>query len=87
MNTKRALITGITGFIGPHLADALLSEGNVTVMGTCQDGVVFQPSHVPKNVELFPMDLTDRSSVMATVSKTNPDYIFHLAGHSNVVRS
>lgn len=83
----RILITGITGFVGSHLAEYCLKKGD-KVFGT-----VF-PHHlgnetknledIIKKVTLFTGDLLDYSFVYETIRKAKPDVIFHLAAQSFV---
>lgn len=88
MKTKRALITGINGFVAPHLAELLLDCGDITVMGTYQNAKNLQIiKSIHSNIELFQMDLIDPASIKETLSHAKPDYIFHLAAQSSVVLS
>lgn len=84
---KKALITGITGFAGSHLADLLLKEG-MEVWGTTRprsktDNIDF----VKNKLHLEDADLLDSHSLYTIVSKIKPDYIFHLAAQSFVQSS
>jgi GDP-4-dehydro-6-deoxy-D-mannose reductase len=85
----KALITGITGFAGSHLAELLLAEHpDVEVYGTYRwrsrmDNV----EHLRGRIQLVECDLRDLSSVLATLERTRPDYIFHLAAQSFVPAS
>ena len=85
----RALITGITGFAGSHLAEYLLAEHpEVEVHGTYRwrsrmDNV----EHLRGSIHLVETDLRDFSSVLAVLERTRPDYIFHLAAQSFVPAS
>ena len=84
---KTALITGITGFAGSHLAELLLTEG-VNVCGiqrwrsktdnieNIQDKIIIQEA-----------DLLDAHSLYKVVDEIRPDYIFHLAAQSYVQTS
>jgi len=85
----KALITGITGFAGSHLAEYLLAEQpGVEVFGTYRwrsrmDNV----EHLVDRVTLLEGDLRDYTSLHAALSKSRPDYIFHLAAQSFVPAS
>ena len=86
-NSKRALITGIAGFAGSHLAELLLSQ-KFEVYGTCR------PRSKTENIDdikgklhLEDADLLDSHSLYTIISKIKPDYIFHLAAQSFVPTS
>lgn len=83
------LITGITGFVGSHLAEYVLSldEGH-KVFGMCRwrspkDNL----SDLHGKVELFDGDLTDMGSMIRHLDDIKPDVIFHLAAQSYVLTS
>ena len=85
----RALITGITGFAGSHLAEYLLAEHpEVEVFGTYRwrsrmDNI----SHIDGRVRLVECELRDASSVDRMIGETRPDLVFHLAAQSFVPSS
>ncbi|MCL4338774.1 GDP-mannose 4,6-dehydratase [Patescibacteria group bacterium] len=84
---KVALITGITGFAGSHLAELLLSEG-VEVHGVQRwrsksDNI----DHIKNKVKLHEADLLDAHSLYTVVDEIKPNYIFHLAAQSYVQSS
>jgi GDP-4-dehydro-6-deoxy-D-mannose reductase len=85
----RALITGITGFAGSHLADFLLAEHpEVEVFGTYRwrsrrDNI----EHLDGKVTLLETDLRDYTSVHAALARSRPDAVFHLAAQSFVPTS
>jgi GDP-4-dehydro-6-deoxy-D-mannose reductase len=85
----RALITGITGFAGSHLAEYLLNEHpDVEVFGTYRwrsrmDNI----EHLRSRVKLLEADLRDYTSMHAALEKSRPDVIFHLAAQSFVPSS
>lgn len=85
----RALITGITGFAGSHLAEYLLAEHpDVEVYGTYRwrsrmDNV----EHIRSRIKLLEADLRDYTSMHAALEKSRPDVIFHLAAQSFVPSS
>jgi len=84
---KRALITGITGFAGSHLAEFLLKE-KVDLYGICRwrasrDNIL----HLNKKLKLIEADLLDSHSLDALMLEVRPDLIFHLAAQSFVPAS
>jgi GDP-4-dehydro-6-deoxy-D-mannose reductase len=85
----RALITGITGFAGSHLAEFLLNEHpEVEVFGTYRwrsrmDNI----EHLRSKVKLLEADLRDYTSMYNALERSRPDYIFHLAAQSFVPSS
>jgi GDP-mannose 4,6-dehydratase len=80
----RALITGITGFVGSHMAEYLLSK-NVEVHGVIRwRSPKENISGFINNVYLHYGDILDRSSLDKTIKTVRPDYIFHLAAQSYV---
>ena len=85
----RALITGITGFAGSHLADYLLAEQpEVEVFGTYRwRSRKENIEHLGDRIHLVEADLRDYTSIHATLEEVRPDYIFHLAAQSFVPSS
>ncbi len=85
----RALITGITGFAGSHLAEYLLADHpGVEVFGLYRwRSRMENIEHVRSKVKLLECDLRDYTSVHAALAASRPDYIFHLAAQSFVPSS
>lgn len=86
---KKALITGITGMVGSHLADFLLENTDWVVYGACRwrsplDNVSHLLERVNKKdrVHFEYADLNDGISLIDLINKTKPDYVFHLAAQS-----
>jgi GDP-4-dehydro-6-deoxy-D-mannose reductase len=87
MSFVRALITGFTGFVGSHLAEALLEAGH-EVHGlhrwrSRMDNV----EHLRGRVHLVEGDVADPVSMRRVVAQTRPQWIFHLAAQSFVPSS
>lgn len=84
----RILITGITGFVGGHLTEALRAEGGHTLVGLSRapdwPGLL---SHLAGAAELHVAELLDAARVEAIVRAARPDWVFHLAGYANTGRS
>ena len=88
---KRALITGITGQDGPYLAKLLLEKG-YKVFGTYRRTSTpnfwrLQQLGIIDKVTLIPADLSDMSSLLETVTVSNPSEIYNLAAQSFVGNS
>ena len=89
MVIKRALITGITGMVGSHLAEFLLRHTDWDVYGMCRwrsplDNIESLISYINKGERVFLLygDLRDTLSVQDVMKKARPDYVFHLAAQS-----
>jgi GDP-4-dehydro-6-deoxy-D-mannose reductase len=83
----RVLITGITGFVGSHLAEYALEQG-VEVIGSVRPRSRYE--HIDAfraRLQLVECDLRDATSVRTLVGHTRPDWIFHLAAQSFVQAS
>lgn len=85
----KALITGITGMVGSHLADFLLANTDWEVYGVCRwrsplDNVEHLLDHVNKKERIYfeYADLNDQMSLIKVIDDVRPDYIFHLAAQS-----
>lgn len=85
----RALITGVTGFVGSHLAELLINEHpEWEVHGTKRwrsprENLV----EIEDSLTLHDCDLTDMSSLLNLLEEVQPDRIFHLAAQSYVMMS
>ena len=81
---RTALITGVTGFIGGHLADHLLAHGGWRVVGLSRRaGWAVAWNHLAGRVELRACDLHDTAEVERLLRAVRPDAMFHLAGYAN----
>jgi GDP-4-dehydro-6-deoxy-D-mannose reductase len=83
--TESILITGITGFVGSHLADLAL-EKNCKVYGLKRWNLsrLRNIRHIMDKIEWIDCDITDPVSVKKAITKSKPDKIFHLAAESFV---
>jgi GDPmannose 4,6-dehydratase len=85
----RALVTGITGQDGSHLAELLLSKG-YDVFGLLRgqnNPKLEQVQRAMPEVEIVEGDLTDLSSLVAAVELTQPDEVYNLGAISFVALS
>lgn len=76
----RALITGVGGFAGSHLADALLARPETEVWGCVIGGP--RPGYLAEQVRLIQADLRDPAAVTALLDRVQPDRLYHLAGQA-----
>ena len=84
---KKALITGITGFAGSHLAELLLKKGFEVYGTTRPRSKTENIDHIKRKIFLFDADILDSHSLYHVVNKIQPDFIFHLAAQSFVPTS
>ncbi|OGB97146.1 MAG: hypothetical protein A3G35_06935, partial [candidate division NC10 bacterium RIFCSPLOWO2_12_FULL_66_18] len=89
----RALVTGVAGFAGSHLADLLISEG-VDVYGLVMPGGSLENLHEVRGdplradrLRLVGADIADGESLAGIVKEICPDQVYHLAAASSVRRS
>ena len=89
MLRTKALITGITGMVGSHLADFLLSETDWDIYGMCRwrspvDNVshLLDRANQSDRLKFLSADLRDYISLLNVVEEVRPDYVFHLAAQS-----
>ena len=84
---KKALITGITGFAGSHLAELLLDNGYLVYGTTRPRSKTEHIDHIRDKLQLFDADLVDSHSLHTVLYEVKPDYIFHLAAQAFVPSS
>ena len=80
----RVLITGITGFVGSHMAEYALAKGAQVFGSTRWRSKTENIEHLRSKVTFIESDLRDLSSVRALLETSAPDYIVHLAAQSFV---
>jgi len=74
----RVLITGGAGFIGSHLADALIAHGDqVVVLDNFSTGSISNIKHITKNFEIIDANIRNTELVNEVVKDV--DLIFHMA--------
>ena len=85
----RALITGITGFAGSHLAEYILANHPDTeVYGIMRwRSRTENIQEIEERIQLIECDLRDATSVKALLGRVRPDKVFHLAAQSYVPSS
>ena len=85
----RALITGITGMVGSHLADFLLEQTDWEIHGMCRwrsmlDNINHLLPRINAGDRVFQhyADLRDYLSLQHVINEVKPNYVFHLAAQS-----
>lgn len=86
MNKRKILITGITGFVGSHLAEYILdARHDFEIIGFARwrspkDNII----HLLDSISIEYGDLIDLPSIKFVLAKHRPEFIFHLAAQSYV---
>jgi GDPmannose 4,6-dehydratase len=86
---KKALITGMTGMVGSHLADFLMGYTDWEIHGLLRwrsplDNISQWLSNINNGERVFVHygDLNDYGSLQCVLENVKPDYVFHLAAQS-----
>jgi GDP-4-dehydro-6-deoxy-D-mannose reductase len=81
----RALVTGISGFVGGHLTEHLLAEGDIVVGLSSSGRWPAELAHLGKNarIERFDLESESEASFAELVRRKQPEVIYHLAAQSN----
>jgi len=86
---KRALITGINGMDGSHLADLLLTKGyevyGMERRSSSKNRV--NTVHLEGKITFINGDLTDQNSLLRCLKESDPDEVYNLASQSFVGES
>ena len=86
MSNKKALITGITGMDGSHLAELLLEKGYEVhgIIRRCSTFNTDRIDHIFDKLQLHYGDLTDPLVISNLVSTIQPDEVYNLGAQSHV---
>ena len=77
---SRILVTGGAGFIGSHVAEALVRRGHqVTVLDDLSGGI---PRNVPEGTVFVQASVTDADVVNRLFADSSFDYVYHLAAYA-----
>lgn len=81
----KILVTGGAGFIGGHIADALVErQHQVAVLDDLSSG---EQRNVPAEAEFYEVDITHAEATTAAIREFQPDAVCHQAAQMSVSRS
>ncbi len=92
LSPRRILLTGAAGFIGFHVAQALLRQG-IAVLGVDNLTPYYDPALKQARLERLlpvpgfafePLDIADYDSLAAAFARFRPDAVIHLAAQAGV---
>lgn len=81
----RVLVTGVSGFVGGHLAEHLLDSGDL-VVGLSARGIwPKELAHLSRQVRIEPCNLAEasESDLVDLIGRKQPEAIYHLAAQAN----
>jgi GDP-4-dehydro-6-deoxy-D-mannose reductase len=81
----RALVTGVSGFVGGHLVEHLIAEGDLVVGLSASGRWPADLAHLEKTVRIEAFDIVERAEtdLAELVRRKQPEVIYHLAAQSN----
>ena len=81
----RAMVTGVTGFVGGYLVEHLIGSGDVVVGLSSSGRWPAELEHLARVVRLERYDLTDGEGTQLAdlLGRKQPDVVYHLAAQAN----
>jgi GDP-4-dehydro-6-deoxy-D-mannose reductase len=81
----RVLVTGVSGFVGGHLAEHLIAAGDLVVGLSASGRWPEELAHLSRVVRIERCDLTDVAAddLAALIGRKRPEVIYHLAAQAN----
>lgn len=81
---KKALITGVSGFVGSHLLKQLLKGNKYQLFGTyIAEKSLDNISEFKNKISVINIDLNNKNKVLSLIKDIKPDFIFHLAAYTS----
>ncbi len=84
MDAVRLLITGITGFVGSHMAEYAIKRGAEVIGAARWRSRTENIEHLRGKIRLVECDLRDTASVRRLLAASAPTHVIHLAAQSFV---
>ena len=83
---QKILVAGGAGFIGSHLIDGLLKQGNIVI---CADKLIMGDKnieHLKENTmfKFYNTELADQENVDKIFEENNIEIVYHLAANSDI---
>jgi len=79
--SRRALLTGASGFVGANLARRLLNDGHDVHLLLRANHNPWRVAEIRDRVTIHEADLDDLARLEALIGAVRPDWVFHLAAH------
>ena len=80
---KKALIIGAAGFVGNYLIDHIQKSCIWSIVVT----KMANEKILRNDIEVYDLDILNKSEIISLLAQIKPDYIFHLAAQSSVASS
>jgi UDP-glucose 4-epimerase len=80
----RILVTGGLGFIGSHIVDYFLDNGDEVTLIDNTSSNVLPPEYYKNRADVFVGDISDGSILEELFSRKTCDYVFHFAANASV---
>lgn len=80
----KVMITGGSGFIGSHLANAVAERGHYVCI---VDKNTRSSRELGENIRTMPVDITNKYGLSLCFESFKPDVVFHLAANPSVAKS
>ena len=87
-NKKNVLITGMSGFLAPHIAKTLLQNNpSIHIVGSIHDikkSAFYKMNKIDSNISIAEVDINDIERIKEVLNNYDIDFIFHCAANSIV---
>lgn len=80
-NGKRVLVTGANGFLGSHIVERMVKQNADLSIIVRESSDLWRIEEFIKYINIFNGDLRDRSRLVESIKKIEPEIIFHMAAY------